>query len=584
VVFNGFGRWPAAFAATSIGAVAAVGAHGQALERNPPPAPKPAPAEITAPETAPADQDATPIGPAVRAIVLLGPAEAVRSGPALGVDTAAVPRLSTPRAHAVLAHYLGQPLSRRLIARIEAAITQDCRRAGYPFVSVSTPPQELTAGVLQVRVIEFRLGQISVQGAKRTSKAFLQSQIRLQSGAPIAGTALSEDLDTLNRYPFRHVDATFTPGAALGQTDLILNVTEAKPWSTYGGYSNSGSPSTGWDRYFAGFQIGGLLGPDSVISNQVTASADALFEKNRPFNGVSHPEYLSDAVSLTAPVSPRAQIEASFDWVATNETTDPFVARQTTYEARLGYRFAISNLGNDFLGWGDARFGIEAKHQEAETLFGGARAADLAVEVYQAFLGYSNAENDAWGRSDIDLLVHVSPGDLSGADTKPQALLFSKGRVGDVRYVYLGLTFDRFTKLPLGLDLTTQVIGQYSPRALQGTEQIGIGGQGLVRGYVLDDGAYDEAVVLRNELRGPSWRLGPTAWADQLSPYAFVDAGSGRDQHSGHTVSASSVGLGVDQQLAGHISVGVDGAYALNHAIETRAGDWRLETRASLAF
>ena len=52
----------------------------------------------------------------------------------------------------------------------------------------------------------------------------------------------------------------------------MLSATQAKPWSAYAGYSNSGSPSTGWDRYFAGFQVGGLVGPDSVISNQATAS------------------------------------------------------------------------------------------------------------------------------------------------------------------------------------------------------------------------------------------------------------------------------------------------------------------------
>jgi hemolysin activation/secretion protein len=444
--------------------------------------------------------------------------------------------------------------------------------------------------VLQVRVIEFRLGQVTVKGAKPRVAAYVKSHIRSRIDEPIDATMLSEDLDALNRYPFRRVDAAFTPGAALGQSDLILDAVQTKPWSAYAGYSNSGSPSTSWDRYFAGAQVGGLLGPDSLVSDQVTTSADALFDKSRPFKGASHPQYLSDAATVTIPVNPRAQIEASFDWIATNQVSNDlqngvvtqFTERQTTFEGRLGYRFTISNLNDAFRGWGDARFGVEAKHQESETLFGGARAADLSLEVYQAYLGYSNGETDSWGRSDIDLAAHISPGDLSAADTRPKALLFSQGRAGDVRYAYLGVAFDRVTKLPLGLSWTAQLIGQYSPRALQGTERIG--GAGLVRGYVLDDGAYDEAAVLRNELRGPALRIGPAVWSDQVSPFLFVDAGSGRDQHSGHTVSAASAGLGADYALAGHIAVSVDGAYALNRAVETRAGDWRLETRASLAF
>src|SRR5205823_161057 len=163
-------------------------------------------------------------------------------------------------------------------------VGQAYRRAGYPFVSVSTPAQELTAGVLQIRVIEFRLGRTVVQGAQGASATFVGSRIRAQTGAVISSTDLSEDLDALNRYPFRRV---------------------------------------------------------------------------------SHPRYLSDAASLVAPISPRGQIEASFDWVESNETSDPFVLRQTTYEGRLGYRFALSNLDGAFRGWGEARFGIEAKHQDA---------------------------------------------------------------------------------------------------------------------------------------------------------------------------------------------------------------------------
>lgn len=585
----------AAGVALSAAALAGSPADGQALERNLPPQPHAAPADILPPEAAPGAEDATPLGPPVRAIVLLGPSEAPRSGPLRGLDIRSASRLPPARAKSSLERFLGRPLSRRLIAQVQAAVVQDYRRAGYPFVSVSTPAQELTGGVLQVRVIEFRLGQIVIKGAKRTPQAYLKSRIRVRPGAPIASAELSEDLDALNRYPFRRVDATFTPGAELGQTDLILNVTETRPWSAYAGYANSGSPSTGWDRYFAGVQIGGLLGRDSLVSDQVTTSADALFDKNRPFNGVSHPRYLSDAVSVTAPINPRGQIEASFDWVATNETSTDvsngvstqFTLRQTTFEARLGYRFTLSNLESGLSGWGDGRFGIEAKHQEAETLLdgaGGGVASDLAVEVYQAYLGYSNAWTDPGGRSDLDLLVHISPGDLGAADGKTQALLFSKGRVGDVRYAYLGLTYDRAAKLPFGLGWTTQVIGQYSPRALQDTEQMGIGGQSLVRGYVLDDGAYDQAIVMRNELRGPVVRLGPASLPDQLSPFAFVDAGSGEDQKTRHTVSAAAAGLGADYQLAGQVSIGLDGAYALTRAIETRAGDWRLETRANVAF
>jgi hemolysin activation/secretion protein len=559
-------------------------AHAEALERNLPPQTRPPEAVTPPPNIAPNEQDSTPIGPAVRAVVLLGPSEPPRAGPASGIETGSAFRLRPARMRASLKGFLGRPLSRRLIAQVEAAVALDYRRAGYPFVSVSTPAQELTGGVLQIRVIEFSLGQLTVKGATRTPQAYIAGHVRARAGGPIDSDDLSEDLDALNRYPFRRIDAVFTPGASLGQTDLILNAVETKPWSVYAGYSNSGSPSTGWDRYFAGARVGGLLGRDSLLSDQFTASGDALFDKERLFSGVAYPHYLSDAVSLVVPTNPRGQIEAVFDWIQTNQISAPFTVRQTTFEASLGYRFALSNLGGATSGWGEARFGVEARRQEILTLFTGAgQASDLSVEVYQLYFGYAKSAYDALGRTDLDLVAHLSPGVLDAAAGKAQALLFSKGRVSDVRYAYLGLTLSRTTKLPFGLAWSSQLIGQYSPRPLEGTEQMGIGGQGLVRGYNLEDGAFDQAIVLRDELHGPAlaWpKMAPV----QLAPYAFVDAGSGRDDHTGYVASAASVGLGGEFQIGGRLALSLDGAYALTRAVQTRPGDWRLETRASLAF
>ena len=76
--------------------------------------------------------------------------------------------------------YLGQPLSRKLIAEIEAAIARQYRDLDYPFVSLSTPEQEITGGVLQIRVVEFRTGKVAVKGAKSDAEA---ARLRSRRGA-----------------------------------------------------------------------------------------------------------------------------------------------------------------------------------------------------------------------------------------------------------------------------------------------------------------------------------------------------------------------------------------------------------------
>jgi hemolysin activation/secretion protein len=122
--------------------------------------------------------------------------------------------------------------------------------------------------------------------------------------------------------------------------------------------------------------------------------------------------------------------------------------------------------------------------------------------------------------------------------------------------------------------------------ALPLTEQIGLGNNSLVRGYTLDDGAFDAGVVSRNELRGPSFALFGRAGRiiDQLSPYVFFDAGYGKDRTTKTDAAPISTGLGADYQLTTHLTATLDGAWALRSVGFTRSGDARLESRVTFSF
>lgn len=565
--------------------IAASSASAQVVERNLPPAPpQPSATVIAPPNAVPADQDPTPIGPALRAVVLLGPSEPPRANVADGVDVAAVKRIAPKRLARALRPFLGRPLSRRLIGEVEARIARTYRAAGYPFVSLATPEQEITTGALQITVMEFRAGKATAAANTPAAAKYLTSHVRLQTGEPVSSAALTEDLDWLNRYPFRQVAAIFAPGAEVGQTDLTLQATNSKPWLVYSGYANSGSASTGWDRYFVGGEVGGLLAPDSFASFQATASGDAVFDKQRLFNSVSDPSYVSYAGRFVLPTNPRGQLEASVDWVQTDEVSDPFIVRQTTLEGSVGYRFALSNLAPVLLGAGDGRFGLEAKRQDSQTLFGNANAYQAAMQVYQVYVGWEKTEDDPFGHSDLDLQAHLSPGGIDAENSSAQMQIYSQGRVGSARYSYLDLTFRRTTQLIDNFSWTVEAVGQYSPRALPRTEQAALGGQVLVRGYSLDDGAYDSLFVVRNELHAPRLAMQQAGQAFSLSPFAFVDAGVGRDQFAKQSTTAVSTGLGGDLQLTSRLALTLDGAYALKSALYTRSGDARVETRLTVSF
>ncbi|HTM80136.1 ShlB/FhaC/HecB family hemolysin secretion/activation protein [Asticcacaulis sp.] len=554
----------------------AVQTHAQVIERHLPETPQVTTRALVTPNAVPNDQDATPIGPALQAIVLLGPDEAIHTDATAGITVGGLDRLQPAAVQADLRSrlqpFLGQALSRKLIAEIEAGIAQDYRDLNYPFVSLSTPEQEIDGGRLQVRVIEFHAGDISVKGASDREAAYVQSRVALKSGDAINSRELTYDLDGLNRYPFRQVQAAFTPGQDLGASNMLLTVRKTKPWQAYGGYSNDGSPSTSFDRYFIGGAAGGLLGHDSVLSVQATASRDALA-------GETDPHYQSVALNYALPVGRRGLFEATADTVTTYQTSDPFTVRLKATEASFGYRAALSRLYGD-RGVTDARFGIEARHQTGTTYFSGINVYDVSVDVYQFYAGLHHAASDAAGAANWDLALHMSPGGVSDGNSAEQMSLYSQGRLPGATYSYLTGSYNRTTALADNLDLKTQVFGQFTPVALPRTEQAGLGGAYLVRGYNLDSGAVDTALILRNELHisGKIWGNG------SIDPYAFADLGYGRDNFARSDTDLASAGIGANIRLISHVALKIDAAAALAPNGPVRPGDITAHTRLQLVF
>lgn len=247
-------------------------AQAQLVERNLPPEP---PRRASAIKIDTSDllrsDDATPLGVNVRAIVLLGADASVKqvSGIA-GIDVSQISGIDADALRGQLAPFVDRPLSRKLIAEVQAVVAAAYREAGRPFVSVTLPPQEVSAGVLQLRVILFKVAGIKVSGAPRES--YPPSRIRLVPGQEIDARKLETDLDWANRNPFRQVEAVFGPGQDLGLTDVNIQVTDRKPWQVYAGYANSGTILTDRNRYYVG--ASGAPSADIFASYQLTGSGN----------------------------------------------------------------------------------------------------------------------------------------------------------------------------------------------------------------------------------------------------------------------------------------------------------------------
>jgi len=557
-----------------------------AVERNLPPVPVTPTAPIVAPDVVPASQDATPFGVNLRAIVLLGAQDRAFTDTTVanGVQLGNVAMLDRPATRAALNAFIGRPLSRKLIAEIQEEIARQSRDIERPFISLSTPEQEVTGGVLQIRVTEFRTGKIGTRGAEGRDADAITRGVRLKSGQPVDSSVLAEDLDWLNRHPFRQVNALFSPASTEFETDLTIAATVQRPYRLFAGASNSGSASTGFARSFVGgvAMIPGLR--DSYVSYQLTGSNDFWKEDGRFFN--SEPRYVAQGLRVYIPTLPRQNIELTLSDALTNQVVNAdFSVRQRTTEATLGYRMALSEFGLP-AGSGDALLAVEAKRQNRKVAFGGENVLGLSADAWQILAGWSKGWQGNGAQASAAVNLHISPGGLSDRSSQEQLAEFTNGRVTSDKYSYVTVDLAAGKRLPYNLAFSTQLSGQFATKVLPLSAQIGLGGEGLVRGYSADDGSFDVGVVSRNELRVPSFALmkfnGEAR--DQVSPFVFVDAGYGRDRALKASSTLFSAGAGADYSFGKTFNAGLNVARALKDGQRTNDGEWRVQARATFTF
>ena len=433
------------------------------------------------------------------------------------------------RADSVAGVMLGQPLTPALLHDIENAVQQRYAALNYSVLARWAPNGDVATGVVTIAVSRLTLGQVTVKGGRGGQAAYIEQRLSLQPGQAVDSKRFGYDLASLNRYPYRETAAVFTPRQGTDVADLDLTITNHKPWEAFFGFKYGGSQHFTFRRFYAGATVGNLLGRDSLLSVQLTGSPEVAL------HGAPHPKFKEGVVTYSLPLARHAQFEASLDIGELNFHFAPSVYRIIDTMAQAGMRLDIAGEHRPGLSR-DIRFGIEAKNELEFIFTDGIQGTRMATEVLQAYAGYHRAWTSDEVQDDLDIVAHLSPGNLDPGNTNAHARIYTEGRQTSQKYAYLGLTYDRTQVLTKALSWHSQVIGQVATGALPFSEQPGLGGLSSVRGYYFIDGSYDTSLVVRNELvlqHGPK-------------PYLFYDIGAGRDYGLHHSDVVASAGIGAN--------------------------------------
>lgn len=511
--------------------------------------------EPSLPEKRKVENETSPIK--IRGIVFLPSQDRIKEEGLVsirGVNVREIPLLQSEEFIHQMDKYAQAEVTLETINQLVRDVVLYYRKKHRPIVDVFVPDQDITCGVMQVVVLEGKLGEVSVSKTRWFNPILFSDQISLRSGDVIDTEQLQTDLNWLNRNPFRQVEAAFSKGKEVGVTDIELHVQERFPLRFYGGYENTGTRLSGSDRWLAGFNWGNALWLDHQFSYQFTTSSD--FEKMQAHSGnyVIPLPWRHTITIFGSYAELKPNLPAPFDLMGRNwqigeryEIPLPKI-REYQHSLTAGFDFKQSNNNLDF---------------------GGANVFNTTVDIYQWSLDYSANIKDPWGSTAAGVTGFYSPG---GLDQHNKDENFTKARAfAKAEYSYAKFRIERVTQLPF--DFTWMVKGTYqiADTNLLGSEQLGIGGFNTVRGYEEREVNGDLGYLVTNELRTPPISLnlfaGLTQAPDQLQFLAFWDYGtvknntllSGEPAHK----QLSSIGSGIRYTINPYISFYCDYGWQL---------------------
>ena len=479
-----------------------------------------------------------------------------------GVSLSAVPLLNQPAFKQAFDAYIGQPLTLKGLNEITSKVSAFYKQAKHPLVDVIAPQQDVSNGVVQIVVNEFRVGEVRVEGNRWFSENVISSPISLRHGDTVNSEQLLNQLDAANANPFRRVDLVYEPGTEPGYTDLVLKTKDRFPVTAYAGFDNSGTAVTGRSRWNLGVTWGNGFWHDQTLSYQFSAS-DNFFNQNGPI------AYLSNGLNWSMPLRNHSDSLSAF---VNYQISTPNIGADFGYKGKsgqTGIRYGIG-LPRTRRFVETLQLGFDFKFTNNNLAFGGTQVSRTTSEIDQFPVAYAFNISDPYGTSSLTTTFVYSPGGLTPTNNSVyfQPGINRSGIPGAIsRYVYWRSDFARLTKLPYKGVYAFRMLGQTSSTNLLYTEKLSGGGPDILRGYDPNSVYGDRGIIMSNEFRTPSFKLWPEHALGEAQLYIFWDYGhlQAAQAFSGviNSVNASSVGTGFRYELRNNLTTHINYGRAL---------------------
>lgn len=220
--------------------------------------------------------------PALQTPVVPTPPAADHSGPVVRVNAFELegPTLLSPGTlQGALKGFTGQDLSLTQLQEAAWVLVQTYREAGW-LVNAFVPQQEIEGGVVKLRVVEARLGQVRIafpEGKLPREHIQAMADAQLTVGQPVNLHQVDRLLLLLDDIPGVVATASFAEGAQAGRTDVLVMLGAGKALDANITADNYGSVSTGAKRISASMSVHNGAGWGDALQLQAVATEGSRY-------------------------------------------------------------------------------------------------------------------------------------------------------------------------------------------------------------------------------------------------------------------------------------------------------------------
>ncbi|MDP2170847.1 MAG: ShlB/FhaC/HecB family hemolysin secretion/activation protein [Rhodocyclaceae bacterium] len=426
----------------------------------------------------------------------------------------------------------GSELTLTDLRRMASRIGNHYRGNGYFVAQAYLPAQDVKDGTVTIAVIEGEYGKITLNNQTRLSSDLANSQLSgLNEGDVIEADPLGSRLLSLSDLPGVNVKAALVPGASVGASDLIVNLTPGPLVSGEVDFDNAGNRYTGEYRLGATVNLNNLAGRGDVASlRAMTAGSGLNYVRG------SYQMQFGKATAGVAYSAMRYELGKEYAPLQANGTAE--IA--SIYGSYPLIRSRNSNLSAGLV-YEDKTFQDKI---DATTPPG---LTDKKAQVLSASL-YGNQRDNFGGGGITGYALTWSTGNIDIETPAARAIDAATAQTNG-HFNKLGFRASRLQRVTDTVSLSAALNSQIASKNLDSSEKMGLGGMYGVRAYPEGEAYADEGYVLNLEARYLLPKFSVTT-PGQMHLIGFVDTGSVKthknpwaDGDNTRTLSGAGVGI-----------------------------------------